>query len=207
MKETQRVLVLACSASKTKQSTGQPVPPHFYYDGPAWRTLRAWHRKHPHAMLRDDVLVYALSAEHGLVPWDKAVEQYDRKLDDSRADFLANSGYSTGTEAPDAWTELGRVIGDVLNPDVLFVGSSLYARVFADWMQYGQPDVMWRAACDGARGIGDMLGELRTWLHQSETRKPGWADCLRALGEAADRLEAEEKAAEEADAIAARMFK
>lgn len=159
----QRLLVLACSATKTPDQM-LPVPPMDYYDGPVWRTFRAWRERSFDQLMRGSVEVYALSAEYGLVHAARPIDPYDRQMTDSRAEFLRASGHSTGTVMPTAFSELERVVGDWETPDVLFVGSALYASVFASWMDTAQPDVMWRAACDGARGIGDMMSELKLWL-------------------------------------------
>lgn len=76
-----RLLILACSA--TKRPDNALLPALHRYDGPAWRTLRAYlDRAGAHA---DDLEVYALSAEFGLFPAIQPIPNYDRRMDMARA--------------------------------------------------------------------------------------------------------------------------
>lgn len=167
----QRLLVMACSATKTRQVDGFPVPPLNYYDGPVWRTFRKWHSDNREEMESGALSVYALSAYYGLVHVTRPIEPYDCKMTNAEAARLISYGDSTGTVGANAYLELERLLCDWETPNVLFVGGSLYASVFAAWMAQAQPDIFWRATCDGARGIGDMLGELRLWLNAPEVAR------------------------------------
>lgn len=74
-----RLLILACSASKAAHA----APAIELYQGPLYRILRgAW---------RDgaEVAVWILSAAHGLIPGDRVLQPYDRRLTASRARHLA----------------------------------------------------------------------------------------------------------------------
>lgn len=144
-----KLLVMSCSQSKVATRHHQ-LPADSLYDGPGWRVLRRWRREHPIRSMNLPVLV--LSAEYGLIPAQRMIEPYNRKMDPERA---AELGYLQHYR-----TELLEPLL-VDEPDVLLYGGKLYADCFGHYMP---EDYVWRATSDGARGIGDMLGELKTWL-------------------------------------------
>ena len=145
-------LVMACSQSKASQSAGHG-PAMYVYDGPAWRTLRAWVKRHP-VTAQTKLAVFALSAEYGLISaMGDVADSYDRKMDEARALELA---------ACPEQRRRGRECFEGREVDLLFFGSGLYAGVLDELVP---DDLMYRRAGEGnGRGIGDMLGELRAWL-------------------------------------------
>ena len=78
-----RLLVLACSARKRPDAT--PLPAVERYDGPAYRVLRKYLR----ATRDGSLAVRIVSAEHGLVRGDDAIDDYDRVLTRARVRELA----------------------------------------------------------------------------------------------------------------------
>lgn len=69
-----RLLVISCSGRKHKK----PAPAIELYDGPSYRILRS---RAPRSLA-----ILILSAEHGLIPTNKPLEPYDRKMDEDRAE-------------------------------------------------------------------------------------------------------------------------
>lgn len=67
-----RAAIIACSATKRTDLVGR-APALAIYDGPAWRTYRAY----PDCRLWPG---YALSAEHGLLGHWEPIVPYDRQL-------------------------------------------------------------------------------------------------------------------------------
>lgn len=74
-----RLLILACSARKK----AGPAPAVQLYDGHLYRVLRAALRAGA------EVEVWILSAEHGLIPADRTLDVYDRRMTAGRARELA----------------------------------------------------------------------------------------------------------------------
>ena len=149
---TPRLLIMACSATKKNNKSGAAVPARQLYDGPSWRVYRNWREQYSRASLFTDVMV--CSAEYGLISELEWIEPYDRRMDVEQARKLSRMG-----RFADQLDAHLRSCGD---PEVLVFGSTLYASVVSAWMP---ADYQYRCVCDGARGIGDMLGELKAWLH------------------------------------------
>ncbi len=76
-----RLLVLACSARKQKDAGLWPAIDR--YDGPAFRVLR---KALADTVDPPDVLI--LSARYGLIPCDREIPGYDRRLTSGDADAL-----------------------------------------------------------------------------------------------------------------------
>ena len=84
-KGTKRLLILSCSERKVE--TREDLPAIERYDGPLWRVLRSF-------LLRTsstDLDIYVLSAEFGLIPADRLVPLYERKMTKERAKELHES--------------------------------------------------------------------------------------------------------------------
>src|SRR5262245_57068777 len=79
-----RLLILACSA--TKRPDPDRLPALERYDGPAFRTLRAFLRNDPDRASTLDLLI--LSAEFGLIAGDTPIPVYNRCMTSSRALWL-----------------------------------------------------------------------------------------------------------------------
>lgn len=157
---THHVLVLACSASKVAQA-GAKAPAIAVYDGPAWRVLRAWQRRHPVAAVTGNLTVYALSARHGFIPAEQPIADYDEQLTADRVRTMVEGDPLAHRIQREEVDEATR--GEA---DVLLVGGMLYDSLFA---QLVPQDLMYRRAGDEGRGIGDQLAELREWLEDLST--------------------------------------
>lgn len=77
-----KLLILSCGARK--RPVTEPMSAGELYTGPLWTTLRKYQTQ--------DVRVAVLSAEHGLIPADKTILPYDRRLDPARVAELRKLG-------------------------------------------------------------------------------------------------------------------
>lgn len=155
-----RLLIMACSGAKTRQA-GHSAPAIALYDGPTWRTLRAWVRRHP--VQRFDLDVLALSAQYGLINAQTYIQSYDRILTAARVVEL---------DTPESRRLLVRHLEACAHvPDhrlisrPLFVGGALYAalldRLMPGWSSYDHA-----AAGAPNAGIGYQLEGLSRWLER-----------------------------------------
>lgn len=147
-----KFLIMSCSATKIETDADQ-VRASELYDGPGWRLLRRWASDYPAAARA--LHVYVCSAEYGLLRADAMIEPYERRMDDAQAAKLAARGAD--------YDMLNSALFLAGDPEVLVFGGKLYASVVSAWMPH---DYMYRCVCDGSRGIGDQLGELRAWLYR-----------------------------------------
>ncbi len=142
-----RLLILSCSATKAEH----PDRAIDLYDGPSFRTLRAWQRGATDAE-RQELAVWILSAEHGLIPWDEWVEPYDRRMTRERAAEVRKD-----VEMTLAW-----LVPELAPAEVfLMLGETYMSAVPAE--PFGSANVI-RAP----GGIGEKLGALRRWLSRQE---------------------------------------
>ena len=79
-----RLIVLGCSA--TKRDTAAKLPAVDLYDGPMYRVLRTFLRRH---LWPKDLSVAVLSAEHGLMGGMTPIETYEHRMTPDRAKTLA----------------------------------------------------------------------------------------------------------------------
>lgn len=142
-----RLLILSCSATKADH----PDRAIDLYDGPSFRTLRAWQRGASDAE-RQELAVWILSAEHGLIPWDEWIEPYDRRMTRERAVVVRED-----VEMTLAW-----LVPELAPAEVfLMLGETYLGAVPLE--AFGSANVI-RAR----GGIGEKLGELRCWLTAKE---------------------------------------
>ena len=143
-----RALLLACSQRKTPAAGVLPAIDR--YDGPAFRVLRRYLR----ATQDRDLIVYVLSAEFGLIPSERLIPSYDRRMTDERASELA----------PAVARELRSAL-QTTTPAELFISvGNNYAPALAAW-QPGSIDVHFAAP-----GPGRKLRSLKRWLYGGEAR-------------------------------------
>jgi hypothetical protein len=74
----QRLLILSCS--QRKRADEGLLPAIERYDGPSFRLLRRFLKQHGSAPV-----IYILSSEFGLIPHDKLIPYYDRRMTSERA--------------------------------------------------------------------------------------------------------------------------
>lgn len=176
---TRRLLVLGCSATKRELAAGERLPLRDLYDGPTWRVVRAFERRH-RTLAELDVDLLALSAEHGLVDASLESEAYDRLMSRLRADVLARDSHGKLRRAAGA---VGGVAGPDVVDEVFVVAGAVYlpaiAGALAELEQLGVTVTV------AAGGIGYKLGALRVWLEQLVVERPA-PGCERCELEAAN---------------------
>lgn len=135
------LLILACA--KTKRHDAGQIPAIDRYDGPAFRVLRRALRERPG--LEEQMTVYILSAEFGLIPWDRRIPDYDRRMTPARAAELH-------TSVRGMWT--GLLLRDRYAPVHIDLGQTYWQAVRCNWP----------GASLAHGGIGQRLKQLRAWL-------------------------------------------
>lgn len=134
-----RLLVLACSQQKVDVLSR--IPALRRHDGPAFRVLRKYllSRRDPY------LKVLILSAKYGLIPAEKCISNYDRRLDAKRAALFR----STVTRG------LGRELAQFRPKSTLLCMSKLYLTCLSDL----------RGMEIAAPGQGRKLAHLKAWLY------------------------------------------
>jgi hypothetical protein len=99
-----RCLVLSCS--QAKQGEAPLLPALERYDGPAFRVVRRFLREAPSELQNVDVFI--LSAEYGMIAADQQISDYDRRMTHDRALELREQICSTIREkiAPVGYSEI-----------------------------------------------------------------------------------------------------
>lgn len=194
---SRRLLVLACSATKSKQSGA--VPARERYTGPLWLTLKA---TDPGGRL---AFASVLSAHLGWQPADTAVENYERRLTPERAAELLGGGLAHGWPrrmrngyevpgAPNACQWLARASGRMWDrrsttpfTEVCLVGGADYITVEKAFAAEAVTRGYLAADCRVTvlnDQIGHMRKALRAWLEAGAVLENG---AERIAGTAVDR--------------------
>lgn len=153
-----RVLLLSCSQRKRSQPGVLPALER--YDGPAFRVLRRYLR----GLASDPPDVYILSAEFGLIPADRSIPNYDRRMTRRRAEELQ----------PAVAEVLGRIFTDSnhapLEPHRLLVclGKDYLHALHG----YDGPAAAILTERIVAGGLGHKLTALRDWLYSELSPSP-----------------------------------
>ena len=84
---SRRCLIVGCS--RTKVDSPQPLSAIQRYDGPAFRVIRRYLSQAPEGM--QDVDIFVLSAEFGLISAETQISSYDRLMTAARAAELRPS--------------------------------------------------------------------------------------------------------------------
>lgn len=147
---SERLLIQSCSAQKRPDPGLLPAIER--YDGPAFRLLR----KAGRAGHLIDVYTLIISAEHGLIPEDRNIADYDRNMDRDRAAEI------TVAVSTDLWRWFRN------HPDCrsvcINVGPAYQAFIagFPEWCERHGIAVI---VCAG--GIGQRLTQIKAWLEAS----------------------------------------
>lgn len=153
-----RLLLLSCSA--TKRSDPGMLPAIERYDGPAYRVLRAW-RDDGHRLPR----ILILSAQYGLIGRDHPIADYDRVMDEARAEMLKGTNVLRREIHTACWAA----------DDIFVFGGTLYQDVFRAWLPThakNDPATPIELPVQWSRGpIGMQLHQLAAWL--KSPRHPG----------------------------------
>lgn len=139
------LLVLACSARKRSFPAGLAVPAWDLYDGQLFRLCRRVQREQrwPRGLL-----VMILSAEHGLIPADRRVETYDRRM--------------TRRRAADLRQGVGAKLAEIAALHPVEEAYLALGRTYALAVQDAFPPSV--RVVDGGDMIGRMQTRLRAWL-------------------------------------------
>lgn len=156
-----RLLLLACSA--TKRIDHQALPALFLYDGPAWRTLRAWlqpeSNQEADEAKKAQVDIYAISANYGILMAWEPIHTYDRQMDAARAAEIRSTriGFPS-VEAQVDWVRKHH--GGYSS--TMIAGGRLYQSILPEPLppSYG-------TVSRTSGGIGDQLGQLKRWLERT----------------------------------------
>ena len=148
-----RLLILSCSSKK--RSDRGLLPALERYDGPAYRVMNKFLRVHPSGSQSLDV--YILSAEFGLIPSDKPIPNYDRRMTLQQAKELQQPTLS----------ELKRIlIGKQYEELFISLGKD-YLRVLSGYESLIPANLN---VIVSTRAIGYKLAELRNWLYEEALR-------------------------------------
>lgn len=151
---TRRLLILACS--QRKRTDPIMLPALERYDGPFFRVLRRYLRSwaaDQHGRPPPDT--YILSAEFGLIPGDKPIPFYERRMTAERAEQLRPNVLNTMQELLDRanpYRELCMCLGRE------------YRRALAGW-EIWRPNVLTVFQTEGS--LGAQQSQLHEWLHGS----------------------------------------
>jgi len=143
-----RLLILSCS--KRKRRDAGLLPAVERYDGPPFRVLRKFLRESPGGARDLDILV--LSAEFGLIPADRAIPLYDRRMSAGQASRLSGQASAGLREQYAAAHHRSALV--MAGRDYL----SCLDRPRGTLRQL--PDV-----CVSTGTPGQRLSQLRDWLH------------------------------------------
>jgi len=157
-----RLLLLACSA--TKRIDHRALPALFLYDGPAWRTPRAWLQPEgnqaAYEAKKAQLDIYAISAKYGILMAWEPIHTYDRQMDAARAAEIRieQIGFHV-LEEQIAWvrTHYGGYTSTMI------AGGKHYQSILPEplsRLRYGP-------VSRTSGGIGVQLGQLKHWLEHT----------------------------------------
>lgn len=159
MQRIERLLILGCSARKRAEQTLLPAIER--YDGPPFRLLRRY-LSHSDNELR----VYVLSAEYGLVAGEQAISYYDQRMTRERAAELR----------PQVAATLKRVLAEEVHRAEserhVFVS---FGRTYYDAVGDACDSTPNRVIVTRATGSpGIRLTQLHSWLYGVTSREQGF---------------------------------
>jgi hypothetical protein len=145
--EKSRCLILSCS--RTKINLPQPVPAIERYDGPPYKVLRRYLNEHPNSNQQLDIFI--LSAEYGLISGSTPIPDYDRRITPKRAEALNDEVLEKMRQ---------EVLSKPYNEIFLSMGKA-YLQAFAgiNNLINGNTDLILSQATAGKK-----LTELKRWL-------------------------------------------
>lgn len=153
----QRILVLACSA--TKRADAGLLPAIERYDGSAFRVLRRF-RERGGAMPK----VWIFSAKFGLIPGDKPIPDYDQRMNaQMKGAWIWQGGPWRLT-----WREL--LLAHDTGSDLFVTAGKDYRDVLTSWRD-SCPSVV-KEYPHAIGGVGEQLGQLKRWLEGSGQALP-----------------------------------
>lgn len=157
-----RLLILACSATKAYATDRRAIPAIYRYDGPMWRTLRAWlepGESAAYARKKEQIDIYAISAKYGILMAYEPITHYDWRMDEQRAHEIREQWIGFDALEQQAAC-IQRVVGGYTH--TLIAGGRWYQSVVAPIRfqhdRYGHVERT-------SGGIGEQLAQLKHWLH------------------------------------------
>lgn len=162
-----RLVVVSCS--RRKRPAPEPLPAIERYDGPTFRLLRRYRRCYPDSLV--DLRI--LSAEFGLIPPERPLPDYERRMTRARAEELR----------PAVLIDLRTLLSSGCYAAALLCLGRDYQHAIQD----GQPLLEGAAGPDvrlASGPPGERLSALHRWLYGDHPAPPG-SD---ALGQGRARL-------------------
>ena len=144
-----RLLILSCSSKK--RSDRGLLPALERYDGPAYRVMNKFLRVHPSRSQSLDV--YILSAEFGLIPSEKPIPNYDRRMTLQQGKELQQPTLS----------ELKQILIEKQYKELFISLGKDYLRVLSGYESLIPANLN---VIVSTRAIGYKLAELRNWLYR-----------------------------------------
>lgn len=138
-----RLVALSCSQRKVPDP--EPLPAIERYDGPAFRVLRRYLR----TTHDDQLAIYILSAQYGLIPADRRIPWYDRRMTPDRAEELQ----------PSVVAAIFSALRDLSPKSVFFCMSRLYRRALGPTRSLNETLIRFSDP-----GQGRQLASLKNWL-------------------------------------------
>jgi hypothetical protein len=141
-------VLMACSAAKRPDAGLMPACNR--YDGPIWRTWRAWHRAKPAALWPQTII---LSASFGIMPADRPIPDYDTRLGPAKAAAIAGEAAQLD--------QLAQLTAGAAG--IYLCGGRLYRETAA--LMLARIGFTGRiVAAPAGAGIGTQRAYLRAWL-------------------------------------------
>lgn len=151
--QSQHLLILSCS--QRKRTAPGLLPAIDRYDGPAFQVLRRFLQKRPSELLD----IYILSAEFGLIPSDRQIPLYDRRMAPQRARDLQ----------PRVISELQEVFSAKLYQELFIFAGRDYLPALDGCDALMPSGFTVRVA---SSGLGKKLSELHDWLYGKPPELP-----------------------------------
>lgn len=155
VRSNMRLLILSCS--QRKRDTPDVLPAWQRYDGPAYRVMNKFLRLHPSEVQSLDV--YILSAEFGLIPSDKPIPDYDRRITAERVKELQ---YPT-------LSKLKQILVSKQYEELFINLGEDYRRVLIGYESVLPVNLK---VIVSTGSIGYKLGQLRYWLYGETLKSP-----------------------------------
>lgn len=151
--EAQRILIVSCSRRKTQEPGSKAAVDR--YDGPTFRLLRRFLQSQP----ANQLAIYILSAEFGLIPSAQPIPSYDRQMTRVRSQELN----------PICLAKLNQILETNLYQEICICAGQTYLQALAGMDRVIPPEVNVRII---KGGLGKQLAELHDWLYGEPPKLP-----------------------------------
>jgi len=152
MTSPSRLLILSCSQRKRHEEGLLPAIER--YDGPLFRILRRYLQSGAvNKDRRANLDIYILSAEFGLIPADRQIPEYERRMTLARAQELNSSVLESLRDVFDS---------NVLYREVFLCMGQDYQRSLTGWEAWRPSDL---PVIEATGSLGGMQSQLHDWLY------------------------------------------